>query len=119
MFDNIAKLGSGAVRFWHESPRRSAYDVGITPRRYESSTTFSKESMETELTRTRYAGQAMDVYFAKWEQLSSQVDVVNASVHEGLLITMLFESFGNHSKSEYGSTASEFLSKDTFEWQTV
>jgi len=87
--------------------------------RYASSTTFSKASVQTKLARTKYAGQAMDVYVPKWEQLSSQLDVMNASIDEGLLITMFLESFGNRSKSDYGSTISALLSKDTLEWHTV
>jgi len=76
--------------------------------RYASGTTFSKASVQTELARTKYTGQSMDVYVAKWEQLASKLDLMNASLDEGLLITMFLESFGNRSKSEYGANGTRY-----------
>lgn len=41
----------------------------------------------------KYQGQDMHEYLSKWEQISAQLEEMNASCDEGLMISMFFESF--------------------------
>lgn len=61
----------------------------------------------------------MDEYLSKWEGMSAQLASMGAAIDEGLLTTMLVESFGARSDSEYGGALSALLTKDNLSWNQV
>lgn len=80
--------------------------------RYSAKTTFKKVSVHSTLASFKYTGHLMQEYGAKWELCSVQLDFVDAPVDEGLLLTMLVETFGDRVKFPYGAVLSAILTKD-------
>ncbi len=85
--------------------------------RYASDTTFNKATVQTSLARLKYSGQKMDEYVAEFEGLSAKLEAMGASMDEGMLITMFFESFGYRKDSPYGPAIAALLTKDDLAWE--
>ncbi len=64
---------------------------------------FTHSARQTQLTNLAYVGQSMDEDVAEFEPLSAKLDTANKSMDEGLLITLILESFCSKTGSNYGA----------------
>lgn len=64
-----------------------------------------------------YTDQAMQDYVVELALISAQLDLMNASIDEGLLDTMFVENFGDWSRSPYGTVTLERLRTEALTWQ--
>ncbi len=87
--------------------------------RYASVDTFSRANVQKILTRMRYSDQKMDEYISEFESLATKLDAMNASMDEGLLITLFFEPFGSEKDRDYGSAIAALQTKEALTWQQV
>lgn len=77
---------------------------------YSASTTFKKALLHSTLMRTQNREQAKKNYVARLEQMSAQLPWMDATIYEGLLVTMLLGTFADRLRSTSGTALSLSLS---------
>lgn len=82
--------------------------------RYSANKTFSKAVLHYSLARTLYADEEMQGYVAMLDQMSAQVVSLDPSFGEGLLVSMLVESFGDRSNLPFGTALSDQPTRDDY-----
>lgn len=81
--------------------------------------TFSKVSQHSAIPRTRYIGQSMQDYFARWEQMSAPLVTIVAPIGKVLLVTMFVERFVDRLESQLGTALSMPPTRDDPKGQLV
>lgn len=84
------------TRYQEDSPQMWSF----LHERYISATTC-KATVHAMLAQKKYTGQPMHEYVAKLESCSAHPASLNAGIDEGVLVTMITESFGDCLKSPY------------------